>query len=249
MKILITTLVRNNEKWLPHFYTMIERLRSDIPDITFNTYIYENDSTDSTKKLLRGEYYSTDLGHSNDNHSRTQRLAWYRNDLKKKTENRGNDYVLMVDSNMTFGTDAFKCLLKTLQTNKDIAMACPYAMVTTSLPCEFYYDTFAMKKGQFDSIFECTLASDRRHDRHCHHTTGLNPHHLSGPSAPRLVEVDTCFGGFVLLRSGFYDHDDIWWGVGTPRDCEHWMFCDSIRKHGGRIVIDRHAKVLWTEVF
>ena len=55
MKILITTLVRNNAKWLPQFYTMVERLRADIPDITFDTYIFENDSTDDTKKLLRGE--------------------------------------------------------------------------------------------------------------------------------------------------------------------------------------------------
>ena len=64
MKILIATLVRNNEKWIPQFYTMVERLRSDIPDITFNTYIYENDSTDGTKELLKGDYYSADLGHS-----------------------------------------------------------------------------------------------------------------------------------------------------------------------------------------
>tara|TARA_R110002096_G_scaffold393812_3_gene588895 strand:+ start:8758 stop:9501 length:744 start_codon:yes stop_codon:yes gene_type:complete len=247
MKVLITTLVRNNEKWIPQFFTMVDRLRSDMPDITFDTYIYENDSTDGTKRLLRGEYHSVDMGHPEDTGTRTQRLAFYRNAIKRKTSHRGYDYVLMVDSNITAGILAFKCLLETLETQADIAMACPHAMVKTSLPCEFYYDTFAMRKGQFDSIFECTAPGG--HDRHCHKVTGFKPHHRSGLDSPRLVDFDTCFGGFVLIRGKFYDNDDIWWTlVDSPRDCEHWGFCQLIRKHGGRIVVDRHAKVLWSEV-
>lgn len=246
MKVLITTLVRNNEKWLPQFYTMVERLRSDIPDITFDTYIYENDSTDDTKKLLQGEYFSADLGHPSDAGTRTQRIAFYRNAIKRKTMGRGHKYVLMVDSNITWGTRAFKCLLETLETRPEFSMACPHAMVKTSLPCEFYYDTFAMRKGQFDSIFECTSEAEC-HDRHCHRVTGFKPHHSRG--SDRLIEFDTCFGGFVLLRDEFYNNQDIWWNlIDSPNDCEHWGFCQFIRKHGGRIVVDRHAKVLWSEM-
>ena len=247
MKILITTLVRNNANWLPQFYTMVERLKSDIPDITFDTYIYENDSTDDTKRLLKGEHFSGNLGHPVDKKTRTQRIAFYRNTVKKNTMNRGHDYILMVDSNITWGTQAFKCLLETLETDPGISMACPNAMVKTSLPCQFYYDTFAMRKGQFDSIFEC-MAPGPKHDRHCHRATGFRPHHPSGPDSPRRVEFDTCFGGFVLLRSEFYNNPDIWWTLmDGADDCEHWGFCQLIRKHGGRIVVDRHAKVLWSE--
>ena len=248
MKILITTLVRNNATWLPQFYTMVDRLKSDMPDITFDTYIYENDSTDDTKRLLRGEHVSANLGHPVDSETRTQRIAFYRNSMKRNTMKRGHDYILMVDSNMTWGGLAFKCLLETLENHEDISMACPNAMVKTSLPCEFYYDTFAMRKGQFDSIFECT-STGKCHDRHCHKVTGYKPHHSSGPDSPRLVDFDTCFGGFVLLRGKVYDNDDIWWTLmDGVRDCEHWGFCQLIRKHGGRIVVDRHAKVLWSEV-
>ena len=226
---------------------MVERLKSDIPDITFDTYIYENDSTDDTKRLLKGEHFSGNLGHPVDKKTRTQRIAFYRNTVKKNTMNRDHDYILMVDSNITWGTQAFKCLLETLETDPGISMACPNAMVKTSLPCQFYYDTFAMRKGQFDSIFEC-MAPGPNHDRHCHRTTGFRPHHPSGPDSPRRVEFDTCFGGFVLLRSEFYNNPDIWWTLmDGADDCEHWGFCQLIRKHGGRIVVDRHAKVLWSE--
>ena len=189
MKILITTLVRNNEAWLPHFYTMLERLRNDIPHITFDTYIYENDSTDRTKELLRGEYLSEDLQHPGDSGTRTQRLAWYRNRVKKNTMNRGYDYVLMIDSNITWGTAAFKCLLETMEGTPEVAMACANAMVQTSLPCEFYYDTFAMRKGQFDSIFECRAGAGCQHDRHCHRVTGFKPHHGPEPGAPTTCRI------------------------------------------------------------
>ena len=242
MWVLISTLVRNNEKWLPQFYSMVDIIKRNNPDIHFGIHIYENDSTDSTKSLLKYNYTSNDFGHPQDMMTRTTRLAFYRNDAKRHiTDLDLYDYILMVDANMLFGAKAFNKLLETLTDNSDIAMATPHAMVHGSIPCEFYYDTFAMGLGQFDSVFECSYQG-ARHDRHCHKVAHSWPQILA--SGPRLTEVEKCFGGFVLIRKDAYKNSE--WRVKNPQDCEHWEFCADVLKHG-KIVIDRESKVLWYE--
>ena len=144
----------------------------------------------------------------------------------------------MVDSNILFGNNALQCMLETMEKNPDVAMVTPHGMVKHSLPCQFYYDTFAMKKGQFDSVVECTH-SGARHDRHCHCVTGRRP--MIPNNSPRVVEIDYGFAGFVLVRKENYDRAS--WGVTKETDCEHWKFCDEV----GKIVMDRKAKILWYE--
>lgn len=242
MKILISTLVRNNEKWIPMFYDMCETLKNYRRGIEFHIHVYENDSTDGTKALLKGDYVSQDFGDSKDMYSRTKRLAKYRNDIKNHIKDLDSyDYVLMVDSNMIFGTKCFDVLFETLQLNHDIAMACPHSMVGTSIPCEFYYDTFAMGLGQFDSVFECTYQG-ARHDRHCHKVTYTWPKHFN--REPKIIEFEKCFGGFVLIRNKAYKHSQ--WGITNASDCEHDQFCADVRKYG-KIVINRDARAIWYE--
>lgn len=242
MKILISTLVRNNEKWLPTFYTMCQKLKNNRNDINFDVHVYENDSTDGTKYHLKGNYVSQNLGHSFDRYSRTTRLALYRNDIKNHIKDLDSyDYVLMVDSNILFDTKAFNVLFDTIENNSDIAMATPHSMVGTSLPCQFYYDTFAMGLGQFDNVIECGYEG-ARHDRHCHKVCNSVPMNLL--SGDKIIEVEKCFGGFVLIRASVYKTSK--WGVSKPEDCEHWQFCADVRKNG-KIVINRDAVVLWYE--
>ena len=241
MKVIVLTLVRNNANWLPHFYMAIDKLKVVHSEIHFDVHVYENDSTDLTKRCLRGMYTSQDFGDPFDNDTRTSRLAKYRNDIKNHIDDIDSyDYVLMIDSNIIFSSASFTLLLKTLEGNKDIAMATTHSMVGTSMPCEFYYDTFAMGLGQFDSVFECR--SKRNHDRHCHCVTGKTP--MFSVNSPENVEVDKCFGGFALIRADVYNKSS--WGVDKPEDCEHWKFCADVRKHG-KIVINRRARVMWYE--
>lgn len=247
IKILVTTLVRNNEQWLPIFYSEIEKLKKEFENkIEFSVFVYENDSTDSTKSLLKGDFFRYNYGHPNDMVSRTHRLSFYRNSAKVLSLNKKYDFVLMVDSNVLFSPDALKSLLDTMDTREDVAMACSHGLVQTSLPCHFFYDTFAtitpdgQKCGQFTNVVECTYPGPY-HDRHCHRARGSAPLYDAGSE---LVELNSCFGGFVLIRNEVYMKCD--WGITNPDDCEHWEFCSQVRKHG-KIVLDRGAKVLWSE--
>ena len=247
-KILVTTLVRNNEHWIPIFYSEIDKLKEKFKnEIEFSVFVYENDSTDSTKSLLKGDYFCYNYGHNNDRGSRTKRLAFYRNSLKVLCAKQDYDFVLMIDSNILFAPLTFKSLLGALDGDEGIAMACPHGLVKHSLPCHFFYDTFAtitaggQRCGQFTNVIECTHPG-HCHDRHCHHANGTPPLHQA--SGSRLIELNSCFGGFVLIRNEVYLKCE--WGIKESDDCEHWEFCSQVRKHG-KIVLDRDARVLWSE--
>ena len=240
MKILANILVQNNEKWMIMFNQMFSKLEHDI-----DLYVYENNSTDGTKKYLFGKKIISE-NIDIPNWSRTERICHFRNKLKKNIESTDYDYVLLIDSNIFFSKKSLDILINTLENNSDVAMACPHAMVKTSLPCEFFYDTFATvlldgtRCGQFTSVIECT-SKNPKHDRHCHRVTGASP---VFSQTPELKEVKSSFGGFVLLRYSAFK--DSWWSTDAPSDCEHWKFCDDVRKHG-KIVINTESKVIWTE--
>lgn len=240
MRVLITTLVRDNERWVPQFYSMVDNLCRNFKHIHFDVFVYENDSVDSTKSLLKGDYFSTNFGHPKDMASRTKRLAFYRNDMKERIPDLGKyEYVLMIDSNITFGYMALAYMLETMISRDDVDMVIPNAMVRTSVPCEFYYDTFAMKLGQFDSVMECGHEG-AKHDRHCHRITGSAPKFRK--DGPDVEKVDYGFGGFVLVKRESFEKAK--WAVEKETDCEHWAFCDQV----GNIVLDKRSKVLWSEI-
>jgi hypothetical protein len=236
MKLLIQVLVKNNEQWVKQFKTMIDKIQCQK-----EIYFYENDSTDGTRDHLFGNVFSE---HCSLKGTRTERLSVYRNKLKDFVKEEF-DLVLLVDSNVYFSEKSFLHLLETIK-DPSVAMAVPHAMVKTSLPCTFYYDTFAAKCDQFDSVLPC-LHDGPYHDRHCHKVTGRKPIKEFTPMSHKLkreIEFDYCFGGFVLLKWDAFKGSK--WGTKSPTDCEHWMFCDDVRRFG-KIMMNTDSKVIWVE--
>lgn len=253
MKILIKTLVRDNQRWIPFFKSMVDRLELKFQDITFDTWIFENDSIDYTKKLIRENFtnfFIEKFNHPMESMTRTRRLALYRNKFKENLEKilENYDYVLLVDSNIFFSESSLTHMLETIK-DPTISMVCPHACVQTSLPCKFFYDTFATilsdgsRCSQMTNVVECTHHGST-HDRHCHKAHGNPPIHMQDEG--RIIDFNSCFGGFVLIKREAYQQAK--WGIDKHTDCEHWQFCADIRRHG-RIVMDREANVIWTEFF
>jgi len=59
MKILICTIMRDNEKFLPRYFSQLKSFVTKLSDKhTFYLSIYENDSKDNTARMLREENYS-----------------------------------------------------------------------------------------------------------------------------------------------------------------------------------------------
>lgn len=244
MKFLATLLVQNNEQWLPMFKTMFEKIKAKY-DV--DLWVYENNSKDNSKQLLYGDHIVSENLEELPKGSRTERIAFFRNRLKSQIPDGEYDYMLCIDSGLFFSLQTFETLLETLETNKDIVMVVPHTMVKTSIPCEFFYDTYATitmegeKCGQFTSVIECNSKSPY-HDRHCHRVTKMKPI-FSGDQ--RLCEVKASCGGFYMVRYEAYKN--AWYKPKTPTDCDPWSFCEDVSAHG-KIVIDRDAKSLWSEI-
>jgi len=256
MKILIQLLVQNNEKWISHLHSMITALGTDIE---FTTWIYENDSTDNTVKELNKNRNFWNLhiksyGNKFNHMFRTQRIAHHRNQFKKFLSTKYDkfqefDYVIVMDSEIFFNKTTLEKMIETMTTTPDVHMVCPHGLVMQSLPCHFHYDTWAtlttdnQRCGQFTNILECTHQG-AKHDRHCHCVGGEPP--LVKAASPRLAEFNSFFGGVALLRPRAYAES--WWGADDDSQCDTWKFCEGVRKHG-KVVMDREAKVIWTEWF
>ena len=259
-KILIQLLVQNNEKWISHLHSMISAMIKHFPTTEFTTWVYENDSTDGTVKELQkyGNFWnihSCNHGNKFGHMFRTERIAHHRNIFKKFLVSKYDDtfqefdFVVVMDSEIFFNNSTLGKMVETMETNPDVHMVCPHGLVMTSLPCHFHYDTWATlttdnkRCGQFTNIIECTHPGDN-HDRHCHRVGGEPPLVLA--SAPRLAEFNSFFGGFALVRARTYGES--WWGAPDSSHCDTWKFCADVRQHG-KVVMDREAKVMWTETF
>ena len=64
---------------------------------------------------------------------------------------------------------------------------------------------------------------------------------------PKILPVNSAFGGFVLLRSNVMEKCE--WGIIENKICsEHNYFCKMVR-HYGKVVIARDIRVKWTNKF
>lgn len=123
--VLIYSIVRNIENNINQYYAQIKDIVAKSPEYNFYLSIYENDSTDQTKKLLMSKDWSffdgvsiiteninTKFFRSVKDATRVENLAKARN----KAIDAGGfldkvDYVLMVEGDNRFKTDSVRALL------------------------------------------------------------------------------------------------------------------------------------------
>jgi glycosyltransferase involved in cell wall biosynthesis len=155
-KILISSIVRNDENFYINYYNRLKSIVDSFPEYEFYLSIYENDSTDSTKNLILKQDYSmfsgvsivsetlnTKFYGSSKDEDRVKNLSIARN----KALVGGNfldlvDYILVIDIDVEFKMPAVEKILnfKFIKPEFDVVAA-------ATLRKNVLYDQWATREG------------------------------------------------------------------------------------------------------
>lgn len=142
--ILISTIFRNSESKLSRYHFQIKNLVENFSEYNFFLSIYENDSSDNTKSILKNldwkfltdfSVISEDIGTnfygSIPDEQRVKNLAAARNKtLEAKNFLKNSDYVLSIESDIKFDLNCADQILNFQEKNKlknvDIVSAVSY---------------------------------------------------------------------------------------------------------------------------
>lgn len=146
MRILICTIVRNAEATIPRWWSKVSKMTEAYPEIEFGLSVYENDSVDKSKSLLKDcmkeahNYFSefhfrieniqTDFYGSVVDGKRVENLAKARNTCFEQVEDLSfYDYAMSVEVDGQFSVPSLERLFKNIG-EWDILSAGSYAPPT-----------------------------------------------------------------------------------------------------------------------
>ena len=219
--------LRNNESTLMSTFDQLKEVEEKLHNFEFYYYIYENDSHDSTKYLIKsfmknrkGSYLLETLKNihygSESNLERSQFLARCRNKMKVLNNDRQNGLAIILDSDIKFCHSDVSYMITSLHSNKDIAMVTAFGHTSKSMYT--YYDTYAL------------LTRDYKQ-------------RLAKVGLPDIIEVHSAFGGLAMLPTSVFEN--CFWDPNQDiLMSEHYSFCKMVAKFG-RIVILKNVKVGW----
>ena len=229
--------VRNIEKYIKKNLEHIDKCGKKFKD--YAVVIYENDSSDNTKKILEENkkdnyYYIFDTTNES---SRTKRIAYGRNQvLNKVRELNSYDFLIMLDLDDVNESGKFVKTIDSCFTNNDWD-------VLTGNQTDKYYDIWAFRKTgllDWDCWREYSKATKNgMSDSEAKHKYVYGVITIFEPG--QLIEVDSAFSGIAIYRlkslpeqcnyKGYYDDDG-------SELCEHVPFHQCIKKNGGKIFIN-----------
>lgn len=228
-RIAVVGLARNCEKNIKKSISNILSLNNR----ELKVFIYENDSIDSTKKILQETKQSnSNIDISLNNHNteyltglcatRTNNLAKYRNICKEWVEKNCHnfDYTIVIDldADLGFSIDGIYNSIAWLDTIKNAGGMGSYSLYLsiTEHSAEFaHYDSFAVRLNDWEPA--------DGYDNHNIWFRNLHPLVGSDP-----IPMYSCFGGLCVYKNdaflgGIYDGS-----IGS----EHILFHKSIKEHG-----------------
>jgi hypothetical protein len=235
-KILISTIIRNDEDFFINYYNRIVSMVPYFPEYDFYLSIYENDSTDGTRKLMQNCDYSmfkgvslisenlgTKFYGSTKEEDRVQNLAKARN---KALDGGGflidMDYVLVIDADVEFKMPSVKKILD-----------------------------FKNKQPEFSIVSAATLRRDRLYD-----AWATRDSHLFDPEITDKFENyrKEPFKKYYSVSSGFCLYkalpfkQGVRWGhinlVTQSSDCEMVVICQNFSKMGYNGIYMAHEAIM-----
>lgn len=204
--ILLLSVVRNCEKWIPQLKESIYELQYSFPNYLFYHFLFENDSSDGTKDMIKKyfSYYNIrNYNHANDKYMKSKRMAHYRNKSKQfllrdfKGFSSHFKYIVLIDSGVSIDESSLGPLLQTLDENPDIAMACPVPGAGAVV-------------SDIHGVRRMPVLSDR------------------------ITDVSVCFDGMAVLRTDAFIKSR--WSVNHYCSSEHTNFCWDVRDVGRIVI-------------
>ena len=258
-KISLFILFKNNEDYLNYFILMMKNIESNYNyDIYY--YIYENNSTDNTKNLLKefmkfrkGNLIAEDINNkytdeklnSGISLDRGIKMSTIRNKNKNSAGINNTDYSIIIDSDVFFKEDIIDKMIKSINKNKNIGMVTTFNVDYENY-CEtenfHYYDSFAFINKNNISYKDTSNKCLFRQCKRCinfryNNNIKIKDSDLFDMSS--IVYVKSAFGGFALLKTALFN--SIYWGETI---CEHFYFCKMIRNLNYKIILDTNIKTV-----
>lgn len=253
----VLMICRNNSEYFTHIFPTIKK---ELDYFDVNWYIYENNSSDSTPLILKmlatenpnlhiitektvryqNKYLNIYL-------AREKLTTWYRENIKNNRD------IIWLDTNIIFNQNTISKLLESRDRNPQACMfTCftNYYSEDNNMP--YYYDILAYNYGKF---FRTSKSPNLSYADIVSDNIMLNTNKLDKNKLDTSVEtcIETGFGGLVLLRSNVFSK--VSWKFQKPSSvinlrippvilCEHWDFCQQVRKLGDILLI-KSATATW----
>ena len=238
-KVLIYSIIRNDERHLDNYYFRIKKLVKSFPEYEFYLSLYENDSIDATKQKLFNsdlsmfakvsvisENIGTKFYGPTKDADRVKNLANARNKaLLANNFIDEVDYVLMIDIDMKFDIDVAKQLFsfKNIEPDFDIVSA-------TSIRSGQLYDSWATRESaKYDPKTKQLFETYRKEKYKKYYSTS---------------------NGFCLYKAKPFK-DGVRYGyinkVTSEPDCEMVVVCQDFQKAGYKNIYIIHDALVYHE--
>lgn len=257
MKISVCICLKNSSQYVDFLSQKAEEIQSILKDISFEFYMYENNSIDSTPakikefyKKYNGRYISENIKENKTfefsiSEDRSKYMAAIRNRLKNFHGYLDSDYTLLLDADVIFSSNTIEQMIKTLNAEgvEMVSTFCIDYLKYVQHENIHYYDTLAFidKNDNFSAFHgntcfysKCMICKMVREKV----KKPFDSSQLFGYSG--IIPVKSAFGSMSMLKTDVYNKMS-WEGKYL---CEHYAFCKGIREKHGYVVVNLNIKTL-----
>jgi hypothetical protein len=228
--IIIVGCARNIEQYLDNTLKKINMIKSLFKST--KVFIYENDSTDKTLKILQdweNKNIIKLITEKNVPGLRTERLAHGRNILYNEAMKYKFDLLIVIDIDIIIRDLNKEAILSCFDIKEDWAML-------GGNQTNKYYDLWALRTYDDWMPFDCweCVKIHKKSKDYC-----VNSRYRQIKKDSKPIKVKSCFGGIVIYKRKYLDNCSYGNGLLNKNEiCEHVIFNEGILKNGGSIFIN-----------
>ena len=245
MKISIVCMFKNNEEYVLFFSKKMREIEKIYVNISFEYFLYENDSVDHTLEMLEmfmknrvGKLFTEKnkpVNHFQKSISieRGRFMKNLRNNLKRLHGQLDSDFVVLLDTDTVFNETIISKYIDYFEIHSNVSMVTPYCLDWKTIKegiFNHYYDTFALifnNMSYLETGNTCLFEDCQFCPWHRTIHKKKDPLQQLKISHKNNISVQSAFGCISMIRTSVYN--EVEWGDSV---CEHHSFCKNIRKYG-----------------